>query len=220
MDDIEQTIEPFLDAGIFVFEDLEDAWRTLTWRTLGAFKWGYDARVWKECWMAFHVAAQNVFNEWIGEEDLKDGERFGKVDLYGLFENLRAYRWEYSARIGRMSWTKDFVDSLRKHRVRRDEAKREAPQQSLALYARDKVKKAADARMSRGKDSSALYSAGRSPGDVRPITTMSEIPEVPGEGTATDQVLASPRLLSSASRTRTLPPMWLLPGRRTFRKMS
>lgn len=39
--------------------------------------------------------------------------------------------------------------------------------------------------MSRGKDSSALYSAGRSPGDVRPITTMSEIPEVPGEGTAT-----------------------------------
>lgn len=40
--------------------------------------------------MAFHVAAQNVFNEWIGEEDLKEGESFGNLDLYGPFEKLES----------------------------------------------------------------------------------------------------------------------------------
>jgi hypothetical protein len=187
MNAIDEIIQPLFDSGKSAFDGLQAAWtrldRTISRRVLQG---GGDATPWKKSWIAFHISARDVFDKWIGEDEFKEGECFGNVNLYSLFKLLESLPLAILGKDWENQFDEDCVESLGKHRRWREEAKSMTPQELTARYARNKVKKAADARRLREKESGALYSAGR-PGKVGTINTMSEIPEVLEEGSDTIQ---------------------------------
>lgn len=122
MSDIEHSISPLLASGMIGLDEFSKAWNRFNWRR--PYDWGGRLNdSWKESWVKFHISAQCVFDEWIGDALLHRGQQFEHVDLYRLLESLEELPLIVFGDYWEGVLSKDFVIELRERRLRRESTK-------------------------------------------------------------------------------------------------
>lgn len=195
MGDIESAIEPLLTCGGYTLKNLVEAWDDLRWeqRRLKRVKKGEEPKDWKVSWIAFHEIARGLFNEYIGSQLLQEGKRLASVDLHAMFEALEELPLRVMGEHWAKSLSKDVLDSIHEHRLRRKHARSQTPEQLQTLRAREERSARADARRAMRKEQLSSLESSCFEWNVGSISTMDAIIEErhvvsPGTGSMENSV--------------------------------